>query len=345
MNIDQMLNYITIAGWIVYAVFAIVVFVRAALQNGFETATESLFSFQMLLLLFVVISISILSASLVLVAPQEVGVVISIFAPGGVRDEAMQPGLRWIIPLTETPVMYPIYWQTYTMSGKPLEGQTVGNDSIIARTEDGQEISIACSIIFRIDPGQAVQIHVDWQDRYIEDLIRPMMRGIIRTEVSQFSVDEVNSSNRKDLEMKLNTLLKQVLEDKGLQVDAFLLRNITFSSEYAASVENKQVALELATQRQHEADQIRHLAAGEADRIRVQAKAQAEALELISDVLVQNPDLLTYQYINKLSPGIRVMLLPSDAPFILSLPTMEPAETSTLTGTLPITTGVTIPQE
>jgi len=251
--------------------------------------------------------------------------------------------------VAEGVITYPLSWQTYTMSSKPMEGQTIGDDSITARTSDGQEVSIDCSLIFRIDMDQVIRIHIDWQNRYIQDLMRPVTRGIVRTEVSQFTVDEVNSSKRRDLETELNRRMQETLEEKGLILDRFVLRNIAFSPEYAAAVEQKQVALQGKTQKAHEADQIRKYAAGEADRVRtlaeaeseaivtkaqgeaqarvIQAKAEAEALQLVADVLAQNPNLLTYQYIEKLSPGIKVMLLPHDTPLILPLPTFEPDET------------------
>ena len=118
----------------------------------------------------------------------------------------------------------------------------------------------------------------------------------------------------------------------------FVLRNIQFTDEYAASVEQKQIAEQLAQQavfvvqqKQQEAEQARQTAKGQADaavivaqgnadaRI-IQAQAEAEALKLIEEALKNNPDLLTYQYITKLSPNIDVMLLPSGSPFIFTLP-------------------------
>jgi len=344
MNIDRLLSLITRSAWIIFAVATIIFFVLAARRRGIKTAIRRLLSFRLLLPLLAVVSLSILSASLVFIEPHEVGVVVSIVAPKGYRDQPLRSGLRWLVPLAERAVVYPIYWQTYTMSGKPLEGQELGDDSITARTSDGQEVSIDCSVIFRIDYEQVIRVHIDWQDRYIQDLVRPVTRGIVRTQVSQFTVDEVNSFKRLDLEAALDERLREVLGDKGLILDQFVLRNIAFSPEYAASVEQKQVALQGTTRRMHEAEQIRRLAAGEADRIKIQAEAEAEAivikaqaeseaLQLIADVLAQNPDLLTYQYINKLSPAIRVMLVPHDAPYILPLPTLGPAEAALPTPT------------
>jgi prohibitin 2 len=223
------------------------------------------------------------------------------------------------------------------MSGKPLEGEVVGDDAIAARTFDGQEVLIDCTVIFRLETEQAVRIHIDWQRRYIEDFIRPYVRGIVRTEVSQFTIDEVNSFKRRDLEIRLDELLRRELASKGFVLDKFVLRNIGFTGVYADAVEQKQVALQEITKAEHMAEQVRQMARGEADKqviaanaeataIAVVARAEAEALRRIAESVTNQPDLLTYNYINKISPNLRVMLLPSENPFILSLPTMEDME-------------------
>ena len=157
--------------------------------------------------------------------------------------------------LAEQVVVYPIYWQTYTMSTEPFEGTKVGNDTISARSSDGQAVYLDSSILFRIDPNEAIRVHIDFQDRYIDDFVRPIMRGVIRTEVSQFTVDEINSSKRKDLETNLEEILRQEFSLKGFVLDKFLLRNIAFSDQYATAIEQKQVAEQARIQREYEAEQ------------------------------------------------------------------------------------------
>ncbi len=85
-------------------------------------------------------------------------------------------------------------------------------------------------------------------------------------------------------------------------------------------------------QRRQEAEQARQVAQGKADaeviaaqgraqgRL-IEAQAEAQALKLIADALQNNPSLITYEYIQTLGPNIQVMLVPSDNPFILPLPT------------------------
>jgi regulator of protease activity HflC (stomatin/prohibitin superfamily) len=254
----------------------------------------------------------------------------------------LQPGLRWIIPYFESVVRYPISRQTYTMSIAAQEGQIQGDDSITARTSDGQEIFVDASVIYAIDPSQVVDLHIEWQDRYTDELVRPLARGIIRDAVSQFGVEEVVTSKRFEMAQAMRDGMATKLSENGLTLVEFVLRNITFSPEYAASVETKQIAEQQAQQaffvveqRRQEAEQARQVAQGQRDAaiIRaegnaqarlVEADAEARALKLIADALQGNQELLNYQYITKIAPGVQVMLLPDNAPFLFPLPTLQP---------------------
>lgn len=340
-DIDRLIDIVARIAWLIFLIYTLDIFVRSAWNNGIVVALIELFSFRVLLPLMLATGISLISLSIIFIQPQEVGVVISATAPGGVRPQPLHPGLHWLIPFLERGVRYPTYWQTYTMSNSPDEGAKLGDDSIRARTSDGQEVRLDCSVIFRIDTEQAVLIHTDWQNRYVEDFVRPVIRGLVRTQVSQFKVNEVNSSARKDLEATFTSLLREEFADKGLILDQFLLRDITFSPEYAAAIEQKQIALEGQLQKEYEAEQIRRLALGRADAIEIEARAQSRALKLVADALHANPSLLTYRYIEKLAPNIRVMLVPSNAPFILPLPPLDDSSALTATGALTDTSVLT----
>ena len=335
--IDNLLDIITKGAWLLFAGYTIISFFRTAANIGVLKAFLLLFSRQIIIPLVAVMSLNLLSLALVFIEPPKVGVVISLLSSQGVRQEPFSSGLHWVVPLLERVDEYPIYWQTYTMSSNPAEGQEIGDDSIRARTSDGQEVLLDSSLIFRIDSDQVVQVHIDWQDRYIEELMRPVIRGFVRTQVSQFRVEEVNSSARKDLEATLDQLLREELEDKGFILDQFLLRDITFSQEYAKSIEEKQVALEGIEESKNTAQSIL-----------IEAEAQAKAYELIAQALKNNPEVLTNEYIQKLSPNIRIMLLPNNAPFILPLPNIEevvpPTTTLQIGPTLPAQTTPT-PQD
>jgi len=335
MNISIALQGLATFSWLlVVGVIALAV-VRASKAHPIKGAST-----MVIVLIILAVALSTVSAGLVFIQPDERGVVVSAVQEKGYREVPLQPGLRWVIPFAENVRLYSISRQTYTMSVMVSEGDIAGDDSILARTKDGQEVYIDASVIYAIDPANVVQLHIDWQDRYEDEVVRPLARGIIRDMASRYGVEEIVSSKREELVVTITNQLEQKFTENDLIMVDFVLRNIHFSEEYAAAVEQKQIAEQTALQagftveqKKQEAEQARQVAQGQADSVVIQAKgaaearlieadAEAKALEIISTILQDNPDLLTYQYITKLSPEIQVMLLPNDSPFLFPLPEM-----------------------
>ncbi len=335
MNVAVLLSALATMAWVAALVVIGLAVARAARGQRFRAAGVIVIG-----IIVLALALTTVSAGLVFIQPTDRGVVITV-AEGGVRPEPLQPGLNWVIPFLENVINYPIFRQTYTMSTEPEEGAIRSDDSIEARTSDGQVVKIDASVIFSIDSVKVVSQHIKWDGNYIDNLIRPVSRGKIRDAVSQFAIEEVYSTERFALSEMIRAELELSLGEGGLILHEFVLRNIAFSVEYAASVEQKQIAEQLAQQaafvvqqREQEAEQARQVAKGQADAVVIEAegralarvieaKAEAEALDLLAAALRGNPDLLTFEYIQKLSPGIQVMLIPADNPFLLPLPELE----------------------
>jgi regulator of protease activity HflC (stomatin/prohibitin superfamily) len=343
MLIVSVINGLALLSWLAF--FGVIIFavVRAARDRSIKSSIP-----MVVIVLVAAVILNLFSAGLVYVESTDRGVV-KTGGQGGVRNEALQPGLNWVIPFYETVVPYTVARQTYTMSIAHEEGVRSGDDSVEARTSDGQVVYVDASVIFKIDPIQVVTVHINWQNNYREDLIRNVSRGVIRDAVSAYGVEEVYSTQRLALTDQIRQELIKKFAEEGFSLVEFVLRNIAFSEEYAASVEQKQIAEQQAQQavfvveqRRQEAEQARQQAMGERDAevIRaegqaqaliiqaqaeaearlIQAEAEAEALRLLGEAIAANPDVLTLQYIEKLAENISVMLLPADSPFIIPLP-------------------------
>ena len=329
MNIVGIVSFLGVLAW--FGVFALITLAVIRSTRGRPLRSAWL---MILGLAAIAIVLNVLGAGLVFIPPNERGVVVTI-RENGVRDEALQPGLNWIIPYAENVVTYSISRETYTMSIAQEEGQVRGDDSVEARTADGQVVLVDASVIFSVNPDDVIDVHIRWQDRYVDGLVRALSRGVIRDVVAQFGVEEVYSSRRLDMVNLIHDELKIGFEENGIILVDFVLRNLSFSSEYAASVEQKQIAEQLAQQaafvveqRFQEAEQARQVAQGEADAVVIaaqgaaqariiEAEAEAQALALLGEAISANPDVLTLEYIQKLAPNVQVILLPSDSPFIL----------------------------
>ena len=332
MNIVDVIRALAGFAWLA----AIGLVVLALIRTGRNQNSRGIGSTAVVVLVIAAI-FSTLGAGLVYVESSERGVVRTIRA-GGVRPDALEPGLHWILPVVEQVVTYSIANQTYTMSGVAQEGQVQGDDSIRARTKDGQEIILDASVIYQIDPAKVVPLHIVWQNRYQDGIVRPESRGIIRDAVSQYGVEEVVSTKRAEMVQAISEELTKSMAQNNLLLIDFVLRDIHFSEAYAQAVEQKQIAEQQAQQarltveqKKQEAEQARQVAQGQADAAVIaaqgaaeaqiiQAEAQAKANELIGQSLQQNPEILQYQYILKLAPGVQTIFIPSGNQFILPLP-------------------------
>ncbi|MBL8101670.1 MAG: prohibitin family protein [Anaerolineales bacterium] len=331
MNIASLLQGIASFAWIgVIGVFA-AIFIRTSRNQpvkGLSTAV--------IVLLVAAVLLTAASASIVFIEPDELAIVVTVVGGEGIRPEPLTAGLHWVIPFAERVERYSILNQTYTMSSVADEGQGAGDDSIQVRTKDGQQVYIDASVIYAVDPNKSVDLYRTWRFSFQDGLVRPQSRGVIRDVASQYGVEEIVSSQRLEMEQAITEELEKIFEENNLVLRDFVLRNIRFSDEYAAAVEQKQIAEQQAQQakfvvesKKQEAEQARQIAQGQADAAviaaqgaaearLIEANAEAEANRLIAQSIT--PELVQYQYVLKLAPGVSTIFIPSGNQFILPLP-------------------------
>ncbi len=280
-----------------------------------------------------------LNAGLVLVQPNEVGVVFRQTASGDAAlREPLQPGLKWVVPFIDQVIIYDVGQQNVDMVGSVEAAQSRGTrPAVRAITKDGQQINMDVTVIFRVDATKINQVHRNWRNTYIDGFIVPQARSEVRNAVSLYGAEEIYSGGRATLENQIVEALRPVLEREGFLLTDVLIRDISFSEQFTDAIEQKQIAEQEAQraafrvqQAQQEAEQARVEAQGRADAAVIaaegdaqatviRAQAQAEALELINELLRENPNLIQWQYINTLGEKVRLIIIPSNSPFLFDL--------------------------
>lgn len=278
--------------------------------------------------------LSIVGQGILIVEPSERAVIFNTLS--GKLEEPRSSGTHIIIPIVQQATVYSIAQDEYTMSGTPGEGSIQGNDAVRARSSDGQEVLLEITILYRINPeGENVnRIHENLQNRYEEDFLRPVVRGIAREVVAGFTAQQIYSEARSSLEQAMQDQISDSMDAQGLEMIDLLVRDITFSDEFAASIEQAQIAFqesererELVNQQLARAEQAVVAAEGardaeiaraqgDAQGIILRAQAEAEALRLVSEQIAANPLLIQYEYVVRLSDNINIALVPSDSPFL-----------------------------
>lgn len=335
MNISSLLQGIASFAWIGLFGVIVVIFIRASRNQPIKGLTTVV-----ILLLVAALVLTTVGAGLVFIEPDELGVVVTAVGGGGIRPEPLPSGLHWVIPFVERVERFSILNQTYTMSSVSDEGAFASEDSIQVRTKDGQQVYVDASVIYAVDPNKAIDLYRTWRFNYQDGLVRPQARGIIRDVASQYGVEEIVSTKRAEMQTLITERLREVFAENNLVLRDFVLRNIRFSDEYAAAVEQKQIAEQQAQQaafvveqKKQEAEQARQIAQGQADAVviaaqgaaearLIEAQAEAEANRLLAQSLT--PELIQYLYVLKLSPGVQTLFIPSGNQFILPLPSPQP---------------------
>jgi len=94
-----------------------------------------------------------------------------------------------------------------------------------------------------------------------------------------------------------------------------VLRNITFTDEYARTLEEKQIALEnISTERNKlEQEKMRK------EQKIVAAEGDARSIEIRQAALTKNPTIIQWEFVQKLAPNIQWGILPQGAVPMLNM--------------------------
>jgi regulator of protease activity HflC (stomatin/prohibitin superfamily) len=289
-----------------------------------------------------VVILAPLNAGLVLVQPNEVGVVFRQTARGDAALlEPLQPGLAWVVPFVDQVILYDAGQQSVTMAGVSeqytQQGPAGAYSAVRATSNDGQIINVDVTVIFRLDATQINEVHRNWRNSYVDGFIVAQARSEVRNAVSLYGAEEIYSGGRATLESEILAALSPQLAAEGFLLTDLLIRDISFSDEFTNAIEQKQIAEQQAQQAafrvqqaEQEAEQARVEAQGRADAtvieaegdaesIVIRAEAESEALDLINQIISENPNLIQWQYINELGENVRLILVPSNSPYLFDL--------------------------
>lgn len=282
----------------------------------------------------------LISRGVIVVQPTERAVVFRTLS--GELTDPRGPGTHIIIPVFEEAILYPVNVSNYTMSGIPGEGQIQGDDAVRARTLDGQEVFMDLTVLYRVSNNEEDinTLHQKWfntsigRPDFLDGFIRPTVRSLVRDATSQYTAAGIYGEQRTQLASEMEAMIAERFLEEGLILENLLLRNVTFSEQFTAAIEQAQVAEQDArraeirvreveqeaqqniARAEGERDAAIERARGEAESIIIRAEAEAEALRLVSEQIAQNPELIQYLYVQNLSDNIDIALVPSNSPFL-----------------------------
>jgi prohibitin 2 len=226
---------------------------------------------------------------------------------------SLDQGTHLLIPGLQKPTIYDGRVQTYTMSGTYGEGEVKGDDALEGLTKDGQVVKLEVSVRFHVDKTKVADLHQHIGTDYVDKFVRPQVRTVIRLTVSGYPVTEVYTEKRLEIQNASAKQLEPKFRANFLTLDEIMIRKVAFSPEFQKSIEQKQIAQQDSQRMQYILEKERQ----EKERKIIQAQGEAESIRLKGIALANNPALIQYEYVQKITPGIQTII--TDGKSILSL--------------------------
>lgn len=219
------------------------------------------------IILFFVIFLS--KSSFLTIQSGERGVIFRKFSDGLDKEQIYNPGFQVIAPWNE---MY-----VYDVKEQKVE------ESMNVLDKNGLSITVDISVRFHPMYGKIGYLHENFGIDYVNQLVIPEVRSIVRKVMGRFTAEEIYSTKRNEVETAIieETENKLRSENNNIEMTALLIRSIILPEQIKNAIENKlkQEQEALAYQFKLESEK------SEAERKRIAAEGEARANKIINNSL------------------------------------------------------------
>jgi regulator of protease activity HflC (stomatin/prohibitin superfamily) len=237
---------------------------------------------------------------------------------GNVQSEILESGLHIINPLLDI-TEFDIQTQNYTMSAIHSEGAQEGDDAIRVLSNDGLEVVIDLTVLYRISPSDAPKIFKQIGVNFSDKIVRPVTRTRIRDNAVYYDAVALYSTKRNEFQQRIFKSIEDDFKKRGLILEQLLIRNINLPNSVKLSIESKINAEQDAQKMTFVLQKEKQ----EAERKRVEAQGIADYQRIISMGLTDKQ--LQYEQIKAqkelaASPNTKIIFMngKGNTPVILS---------------------------
>lgn len=147
----------------------------------------------------------------------------------GVLQKVWGPGLHMKIPFWQIAKLFNAQILEYTirkgfdvLANKEL----LGDSPILTSSADGKDLSIECTILFRIDKHNAPELWENIGENVISKVVRPVSRSRISAIFSKLELKQI-AAMRTEIEKNLKDELNGYFQDKGINCEGVLLSEVS----------------------------------------------------------------------------------------------------------------------
>ena len=257
---------------------------------GVQNFVKSLF------LIFAIISLS----SCVVIREGEVGVKSKL---GTFSDKTIDNGVRFYNPLTSRVIK--ISTQTENLEVR-----------LNIPSKEGLTILSEVSILYNIDGRKAAHILRELGPSFEANIIIPVFRSAVADVSSRFFAKDMHTGERATIESAIRDQMMKLMDGKGIEVEAVLMKSIRLPQSLANAIEAKLEAEQQAQQMEFVLQQAER----EAEQKRVEAAGIRDAQLIISEGL--DSKILQFKSIEAFrdlanSPNAKIIVTDGDLPVLL----------------------------
>ncbi|WP_205461814.1 prohibitin family protein [Mangrovibacterium lignilyticum] len=150
--------------------------------------------------------------------------------------------------------------------------------------KNGLSINMDVSVRFNPIYGNIGTLHEVFGKRYVDQLIIPETRSMVRQVAGRYTAEEIYSTKRSEVEQAIIDETKIILKENNIDMRALLIRSINLPDQIRVAIENK-----LKTEQEALAYQFRLTReTSEAERKRIEAEGIAAFNRIINSSLTNN---------------------------------------------------------
>ncbi|MDQ3008336.1 MAG: SPFH domain-containing protein [bacterium] len=146
----------------------------------------------------------------------------------GVLPRVWGPGLHLKLPFWQVAKLFNAQILEFSVTegfDSSKNKEALGDLPVFTTTQDGREISIQGSILFRIDRDNAPELWENIGENVVSKVVRPFSRSRISSVFASLTLEEIKQ-NRNRVEQIVKEDLSQHFQNRGLECEGFLLSEV-----------------------------------------------------------------------------------------------------------------------
>ena len=184
-------------------------------------------------------------------------------------------------------------------------------------SKEGLNIRSTISILYRVKPEQVPLIVEQIGIGNEAGVISSVFRSAASDVCSRFFAKDMHTAQRANIELEITERMDELLSDRGFEIEAVLLKNISLPSGLARAVEEKLEAEQLAQQMKFLLDREKL----EAERKIIEAEGIRDSQQIISEGLTD--EIIRWQSIEAFkelsqSPNTKVIMTDGSSPVLVN---------------------------